>query len=48
VQKVTLPPNVPQLLSLQQPEGVYNPDMREVEYLTTDTRPTTRVTPSVC
>jgi hypothetical protein len=26
------------LLSLQQPEGVYKPDMREVEYLTTDGR----------
>ena len=36
--KVLLPPNVPQLLALQDPEGQYKPDLEEVEYLTTDGR----------
>jgi hypothetical protein len=38
MQKVALPPNIPQLLALQDPEGQYKPDMEEVEYLTTDGR----------
>jgi hypothetical protein len=38
MQKVTMPPNIPQLLALQDPEGHYKPDLEEVEYLTTDGR----------
>ena len=33
--KVLLPPNVPQTIALQDPEGDYKPDAAQVEYLTT-------------
>ena len=36
--KLSLPPNIPQLIALQDPEGDYNPAEEQVHYLTTDGR----------